>query len=431
MAIKISNSTIIDDSRNIVNAGVATLTSVSIGNTQVISSARQLQNIASLDAVTTATIESVISNAPNTFTDLNVTGVSTLGITSATSLTSQQLNVSGVSTLGVITATSLYIVGVVTATTFNGNATSATYASNSGIATNIKGGLTGNIPYQSSADTTVFLANGAPGTVLQSNGIGATPSWVSAAAASAISGLTIRDSSDNFVGSSGSITQLTFGPAFSLVGTTGAAGIATINLSSNIAGVGLSISGIATISVNTSTNALRITQEGSGNALIVEDSSNPDSSPFVITNIGSIGIGTTNPTAKLYVEGDTYIAGILTANRIFSNVYGEFTGGGISGTNIVGTALSISGISTFTSGPILIGTASSTGTSSQLLQVTGGTYVSGNIGVAVTSPSFAVDVSGDTRVQSTGKMRFGGTTGTTNFYIQYNSTTNSLDFVAG
>jgi hypothetical protein len=28
-------------------------------------------------------------------------------------------------------------------------------------------------------------------------------------------------------------------------------------------------------------------------------------------------------------------------------------------------------------------------------------------------------------------MRFGGTSGTTNFYIQYNSTENSLDFVAG
>ena len=45
--------------------------------TQVISSTRQLKNIVSLDAVTTSTIESAISNAPNTFTDLNVTGIST------------------------------------------------------------------------------------------------------------------------------------------------------------------------------------------------------------------------------------------------------------------------------------------------------------------------------------------------------------------
>ena len=45
--------------------------------------------------------------------------------------------------------------------------------------------------------------------------------------------------------------------------------------------------------------------------------------------------------------GDVNVVGVLTANRLYSNVYGEFTGGGISGTNIVGTALSISGISTF------------------------------------------------------------------------------------
>jgi hypothetical protein len=54
-----------------------------------------------------------------------------------------------------------------------------------------------------------------------------------------------------------------------------------------------------------------------------------------------------------------------------------------------------------------------------------------NIGVGVTAPSFRADIAGDARVTSENKMRFGGTTGTTNFYIQYNSTTNSLDFVAG
>jgi hypothetical protein len=54
----------------------------------------------------------------------------------------------------------------------------------------------------------------------------------------------------------------------------------------------------------------------------------------------------------------------------------------------------------------------------------------GNLGVGV-APSFKLDIAGDARVTSTNKMRFGGTAGTTNFYIQYNSTANSLDFVAG
>lgn len=56
---------------------------------------------------------------------------------------------------------------------------------------------------------------------------------------------------------------------------------------------------------------------------------------------------------------------------------------------------------------------------------------SGNLGIGTASPAFAADIAGDARVTSTNKMRFGGTAGTTNFYIQYNSTTNSLDFVAG
>lgn len=95
MAIKIKNSTIIDDSRNLVDVGISTITSLSIGSTEVISSSRQLKNINSLDETTTATIESAIANAPNTFTDLNVTGISTLNVVSANSL-----NVVGIVTAG-------------------------------------------------------------------------------------------------------------------------------------------------------------------------------------------------------------------------------------------------------------------------------------------------------------------------------------------
>ena len=79
-------------------SGIGTVGSLNIGATQVISSGRQLQNIASLDATTTATIESAIANAPNTITDLNVTGISTLGVTSVTNLTAQSINSSGITT---------------------------------------------------------------------------------------------------------------------------------------------------------------------------------------------------------------------------------------------------------------------------------------------------------------------------------------------
>jgi hypothetical protein len=62
----------------------------------------------------------------------------------------------------------------------------------------------------------------------------------------------------------------------------------------------LNVSGVSTISVNSTSDALRITQTGTGNAIIVEDSTNPDSSPFVVNRDGRIGIGTTNPGGSRY-----------------------------------------------------------------------------------------------------------------------------------
>jgi hypothetical protein len=124
------------------------------------------------------------------------------------------------------------------------------------------------------------------------------------------------------------------------INTSNQVGINTTNPGAtlNVVPTATSIAGL--FSGTTSSDMVRITQLGSGNALVVEDSANPDSSPFVVTGIGSVGIGTA-------------------------------------------------------------------------------------------SPAFTADIAGDARVTSTNKMRFGGTAGTTNFYIQYNSTANSLDFVAG
>jgi len=53
--------------------------------------------------------------------------------------------------------------------------------------------------------------------------------------------------------------------------------------------------------VNATTPALRITQTGTGNALEVEDSANPDATPFVVTAGGDVGIGTSSPAAKLHI----------------------------------------------------------------------------------------------------------------------------------
>jgi hypothetical protein len=75
--VDINNSVDISDNLNVV--GISTVGSLSIGSTQVISNTFELQNIVSLDAITIATIESAIENAPNNFTDINISGISTLG----------------------------------------------------------------------------------------------------------------------------------------------------------------------------------------------------------------------------------------------------------------------------------------------------------------------------------------------------------------
>jgi hypothetical protein len=94
-----------------------------------------------------------------------------------------------------------------------------------------------------------------------------------------------------------------------------------ININGNLTVTGntslQSISGTTLdISGNTSSNIVKITQTGSGNAFVVEDSSNPDSSPFVIDASGNTGIGTLTPQAKLDVSGTTRITGSITSNTI-------------------------------------------------------------------------------------------------------------------
>lgn len=61
------------------------------------------------------------------------------------------------------------------------------------------------------------------------------------------------------------------------------------------------------ISVSSSSTALRITQLGTGNALLVEDSTNPDGSPFVIDASGRVLVGN---TVALNVGGNAGFEGL-------------------------------------------------------------------------------------------------------------------------
>ena len=224
---------------------------------------------------------------------------------------------------------------------------------------------------------------------------------------------------------------------------------------------------------NSSSDALRITQTGSGNALVVEDSTNPDATPFVIASSGSVGIGTTNPTQTLDLVGRAVIGGsgtdsALYIRRVTDNNVGVTFGYALTNSNSELRLGHNGGSGNFTihlngtggeqgnafnekfkftsaaqlgigrsnpsaeldvfgganvSNRVLIGTATSTGTASQLLQVTGGAYVSGSVGIGTTNPQSQLHITGQfqsTQANST-------TTGGGQIYLN-GATGNRIDF---
>jgi len=199
----------------------------------------------------------------------------------------------------------------------------------------------------------------------------------------------------------------------------GSVGIGTTNPGAtlNVVPTATSIAGL--FSGTTSSDMVRITQLGSGNALVVEDSANPDSSPFVVKGDGSVGIGTNNPTVALQ----------LSPNASISNV-----GSGITLPGTVGSALTVAQflhVNTNTSYLRIKATRNTAGSdwytaSTKLLQVTdvteqgyvefnpsGSTYgmafgqggtewarflQSGNLGIGTTNPTSRLQVQGNVRV---------------------------------
>ena len=120
---------------------------------------------------------------------------------------------------------------------------------------------------------------------------------------------------------------------------------------------------------------------------------------FRITSTGNVGIGTNDPTSKLHVAGDVRITGVSTL-------------GVTTATNLTSQQLQVTGISTFTNGPVLIGGGTSTGTSGQILQVTGissGAYIGGSVGIGTTNPQYKLHVVGDVKVTGTITGSFSGT----------------------
>ena len=176
----------------------------------------------------------------------------------------------------------------------------------------------------------------------------------------------------------------------------------------------------------------------------------------------NVGIGLTNPTSKLTVQGNVLVSGVTTSTggfrgqltgvsnysyiagfssvtgtagfSTFTSVAGFATVSAVSGfstysstsgfssvtaqagiaTSVIGgvadiTALQVSGISTFSTGAVIIGTGQTSGLTSTTLQVVGVTssaYIGGNVGIGTTDLSYRLNVNGD--INSSGAIRVNG-----------------------
>jgi len=324
--------------------------------------------IAGTDVLTSTTLGTNVINS-------SLTSVGTLA----------QLNVTGVSTLGILTVSHIYSTGIVTATKYFGDGSALTginttstagYASTAGIATSVVGGIASVTQLQVTGVSTF------------SNG----PVLIGAATSTGTASQTLQVTGSVYIAGD-TVNGVGVG-----IGTTNAAYPLDIRLNGSGAGVpAIRISSL----LNTNSAGVLYANAATSNFYT-----------GLLNSSGNLGaIGPLTPYAAIVGTSTALVGGTASPLLLLTN--------------------NTERVRVFGTGEVGIGTTAVTGTASQLLQVSGGAYVSGSVGIGTASPAFTADIAGDARVTSTNKMRFGGTSGTTNFYIQYNSTANSLDFVAG
>ena len=169
---------------------------------------------------------------------------------------------------------------------------------------------------------------------------------------------------------------------------------------------------------SSSSELVRITQTGAGNALVVEDAANPDSTPFIVDFAGRVGIGKT-PSTKLDVDGSAAFNGetTITGNTLIRQALNQDAisirgrAGGSSGYNVILTTGTLTGSATATFAGVN-GTVITTGNLTDItsigtlsaLTITGNLTVDTNtlfvdatnnrVGVGTLNPSTALDVVG-------------------------------------
>ena len=178
-----------------------------------------------------------------------------------------------------------------------------------------------------------------------------------------------------------------------IAGNIRVAGISTLAANGGITTTGgslfakqLSVSGVSTFNDNLNLQNNKVVQFGERLSI----------SYNVISGALFQSLGT---PAKIRVNGgeDALVANETGSVELYYSNSKKFetlaTGATVYGT-LQSQGLQVSGISTFTNGPVLVGSATSTGTATQRLQVSGGAYVSGSVGIGTTNPTEQLTVRG-------------------------------------
>ena len=370
-----------------------------------------------LDVTGIATIATLGVTGLTTTRNLEVIGVSTfrnkvniigdLGVTGLT--TTKNLNVSGIATIGTLGVTGL-------TTTKDLIVTGIATVGNIKIDTNTVSTTTGNLILDSILGTTqindiLYISDTTPstskdnGSIFTEGGVGIERNLNVGGAVSftgSSSGVTVTLASAGGITTTGgdlyvkgdlfTSKDLYLDEIFARYGkftedliVLRNVGIGTTNPGAtlNVVPTATSIAGL--FSGTTSSDMVRITQLGSGNALVVEDSTNPDSTPFVVNSLGNVGIGTNTVAAHKLQVHDSFLH-ITNSTEGSGTIKGFLIGySSSSDTQIINSYSKPISLSTINDIPILLQPPGGTnrnvgiGTTNPIskLHVVGGAYISG------------------------------------------------------